>query len=143
MRDVLVYHNPDSMGYPASDVMEPVIVTNKRVGEEAIGDRIWLITGEGRPRRYYLRGYITASGIQSGDDDGFRTRVSGDKGHFSNGLIDISDEEWLPELKRSQGNFAFGYQIIKDPRFVRGLERAFDRSKRHSATQILSSSQAR
>ncbi|MEO7733556.1 MAG: hypothetical protein ABIY55_21515 [Kofleriaceae bacterium] len=124
MKDVLVYHNPDAMGYPASEVKEPVIVTNKRVGEDAKGDRIWLITGEGRPRRYFLRGWFTVSEVVSGEDDGFRTQVSGSKAHFFRPMREISDEVWLPDFRRSQGNFAFGYQVIGQPRFVRGLEKA-------------------
>jgi hypothetical protein len=130
MKDVLVYHNPDSMGYPASEVTEPVIVTNKRVGAEALGDRIWLITGEGRPRRYFLRGFFTATRVESAEDKGFRTRVWGDQAHFTKSMIEITDEEWFPDLRQSQGNFAFGYQVIKDPRFVRGLVRTFQRSER-------------
>lgn len=134
MKDVIVYHNPDAMGYAASEVTDPVIVTNKRVSSEAIGDRIWLITGEGQPRRYYLCGYFNATEVEPAEDEGFRTRVRGEHTHFTRKMIAISDEEWFPDLRRSQGNFAFGYQVIKEPRFVQGLEEAIRRSSANSVT---------
>ena len=130
VKDILVYHNPDSMGYPASDVKEPVIVTNKRVGRETIGDRIWLITGEGQPRRYFLRGVFTVNKIESGEDEGFRTRVWGNEARFFRPMVELSDTKWFPDLRRSQGNFAFGFQVMNVPRFVRGLEKAASSSSK-------------
>lgn len=124
MPDIVVYHNPDSMGLPASDVDEPDIFTNKRVSHAAVGNRIWLLTGEGRPRRFFLRGVFTISGIGAGDERGFRTRIRGAHARFFSPMIDLTNEEWFSDFKRSQGNFASGSQAIGDERVVRGLEAA-------------------
>lgn len=110
------------MGYPASEVTAPVIVTNKRVSEGAIGSRIWLLTGKGRPRRFFLRGLFTITRVESGEDEGFRTRVWGTGERFFDHMIELTHEDWFEDFKRSQGNFAFGFQPITDDRFIRGLE---------------------
>ena len=121
MVDYIVYHNPDSMGYPASQVTKLEIVTDKQV-KSAIGSRVWLLTGEGRPRRFYIRGYFVVDVIDSGDEDGFRTRLSGADGRLFEPMLDLTDESWFPELMRRQGNFAFGLQRIGDEKIVRCLE---------------------
>ena len=123
MAEVIVYHNPDSMGYPASQVVEPVILTNKRVSKDAVGDRIWLITGDGKPRKFFLRGFFIATNVESGEEEGFRTRVMGVNEHFFSPMIELKGA-WFEDLKRSQGNFAFGYQVVTEGRFVQGLEKA-------------------
>lgn len=122
MADIVVYHNPDSMGFPATDVSEPDIVTNKPVSSASAGSRIWLLTGEGRPRRYFLRGVFVLSEIGAGDERGFRTRIRGTDAQFFTPMVELTHEEWFPDFKRSQGNFAFGFQRISDDRFIRALE---------------------
>jgi hypothetical protein len=101
MRDIVVYHNPDSMRFPATDVEEPEIVTNKPVSGTAIGGRIWLLTGEGEPRHFFLRGVFTITEIGAGDERGFRRRVSGTDARFFTPMIELTNEEWLPDFKRS------------------------------------------
>jgi hypothetical protein len=128
MADVAVYHNAERMGYDASVVREPVVVTNKRVSARAIGDRVWLIVGLGRPRRFWLRGTFVVSEIESGADEGFRTRVWGRDERFFEPMIELTDAPWFGAFKRSQGSFAFGWQTIRDARFVRALERCAARA---------------
>jgi hypothetical protein len=53
VKHFVVYHNPEKMGYAAEAVPELCFVTNKPVGN-LIGNRIWLIQGEAKPRRYVL-----------------------------------------------------------------------------------------
>lgn len=124
MADVAVYHNPHAMGYPATEVREPVIVTNKRVTPDSLGDRVWLLTGAGQPRRFFLRGVFTVSRIESAEDEGYRTRVWGSDARFFSPMIELTGRAWFRDLQRSQGNFAFGYQVISDSRLIRGLEAA-------------------
>jgi hypothetical protein len=126
---VAVYHNAESMGYEASEVTEPVVVTNKRVSAGAIGSRLWLLVGLGRPRRFYLRGTFVVAEIESGADEGYRTRIWGRDARFFEPMIALNDEPWFEDFKRSQGSFAFGYQTIRDERFVRGLERCARRAR--------------
>lgn len=120
MADFLVYHNPDKMGYPASDVTELSIVTN-RSASGAKGARVWLVTGEGQPRVFKLRGYFIVDQVGRSDHPDFKIEVSGSAGRLFKRMPDLNDLDWFADFKRSQGNFAFGFQPIKDPRFVKGL----------------------
>jgi hypothetical protein len=115
------------MGFSVAASREPYFLTNKRVSREAIGTRVWLLTGEGRPRRYYLRGTFTVHRLESGADEGFRTRVWGAGARFLSPMVEVTDAEWFDAFRRSQGSFAFGFQAIADPRFVRALERTLRR----------------
>jgi hypothetical protein len=89
---------------------------------------LWLVTGEGRPRRYYLRGWFIVSEIESGDDEGFRTRVIGREARLFARWVEIGGAPWFELLRRSQGGFAFGYQAIRDPSLVRALEQVAKRA---------------
>ena len=122
MKDYIVYHNPDVMGYPASQVNTLEIVTN-HVAKKATDGRVWLLTGEGRPRKYYLRLYFTIESVGSGEDVGFRTRVSGTNGKIFDPMPNLDGEDWLPGLKRDTGNFSFGFRAIRSPRITDGLEK--------------------
>ena len=124
MAEVVVYHNPDSMDYPATQVVTADVVTNKEVGQQFAGSRVWLVTGEGTPRRYYLRLTFRITRIESGHADGFRTRISGDELRLCNPMVEITREPWLPELRKAMGNFAFGFQTLRDLKLIRGLEQA-------------------
>jgi hypothetical protein len=121
MRDFLIYHNPDSMGRSARELTELAVVTDKPVSSIQ-GDRIWLLTGEGQPRRFYLVAWFIADQIGSGADSGFGTCIAGQHGKFFRPIKELNSLEWFDDFKRSQGNFAFGLQPIKDERFVRGLQ---------------------
>jgi hypothetical protein len=128
VRDAVVYHSPERMGYSVAGSREPYFLTNKRVSRGALGTRVWLITGEGRPRRYWLRGTFTVASLESGDDEGFRLRVRGRGARWLSPMVDLTDAEWFDAFRRSQGSFAFGFQGIADARFVRALERALERA---------------
>jgi hypothetical protein len=129
-RDAAVYHSPERMGCSAAANREPYFLTNKRVSPDAIGTRVWLLTGEGRPRRYYLRGTFTIARLESGADEDFRTRVWGTDARYLSPMVDVTDADWFDAFRRSQGSFAFGYQAIADPRFVRALERTLQAAAR-------------
>jgi len=121
MQDVVVYHNPDVMGYPASEVSSLSIVTNKKVGDVR-GARVGLLTGEGSPRTFYLCGYFTIEKVESGVEEGVQGRLTGSKGRLLNPMPMLNKEDWLADFKRSQGNFAFGLQSITKQECVQGLE---------------------
>ena len=122
MSHYIVYHNPDSMGYPASEITGFSVVTDKPAPPDLEGSTIWLLTGQGTPRRYYLVQRFTADRIESGEDQGFRTRVAAETGDHFHPMIRIDEEEWFRDFLRSQGNFSFGLQRISDDRFITGLE---------------------
>ena len=122
MRHFLAYHTPEKMGYSAEDVTELCIVTNKAVGN-LMGDRIWLIQGEGKPRKYFLRGTFVVASIGTDADDGFRYIVRGREGELFRRHIPIGTLPWFDRFKKSQGNFAFGLQRISDEAVVKELKR--------------------
>jgi hypothetical protein len=107
---------------PASRVSELEVVTDKRV-RDVVGDRIWLITGEGKPRTYYLVSVFTVEKVEDASSSGFQTRLRGSNGQLFRPMINLSVEDWMPDLVRCLGNFAFGFQRISDDRFVNHLER--------------------
>jgi hypothetical protein len=121
MSHYIVYHNPDKMPFPASESALTVL-TNKTVSQNVCGSTIWLITGEGRPRQFYLVLNFIADVVESGEDEGFRTRVRGEHGHKFDPMVRIDDQAWFGQLKRRQGNFAFGFNSINDDRVVAGFE---------------------
>ncbi len=121
MSNYIVYHNPDKMAFPASE-SDLTVLTNKTVSHNVCGSTIWLIKSEGRPRQFYLVLNFVADVVESGEDEGFRTRVRGEHGHKFDPMIRIDDQPWFEELKRRQGNFSFGFSSINDDRVIAGLE---------------------
>ena len=121
MRHLVAYHNPEKMGYSADEVTDLCVVTNKAV-DSLIGDRIWLIQGEGKPRKYVLRGTFIVASTGPDEEDGFRYVVRGYEGELFVPHIPVGILPWFERFKRSQGNFAFGLQPI-DEAVVRELKR--------------------
>jgi hypothetical protein len=90
------------------------IVTNKLPPTSGVlGRRVWLIVGEGIPRRYYLRQTFITDEIQPAPIDGFEHLVRGRHGRRFRALR-IDTEPWFREFQRSQGNFAFGLNPIRE-----------------------------
>ena len=129
MRHFVVYHNPEKMGYSADAIAELCIVTNKPVNN-LIGDRVWLIQGEGRPRKYVLRGTFVVDSTGPDMDDGFRYIVRGRDGELFRPPIPIGTLPWFHRFKQTQGNFAFGLQRISDEAVVDELKRICGRALR-------------
>jgi hypothetical protein len=121
--DFVVYHNPDSMGYPAEQVDTLSIVTDKSANT-ALGSRIWLITGEGTPRTFYLCGWFTATSVGPDPNGDFNTVVEGTVGVMlrKKRWPILNHLPWFPPFKENQGNFAFGFQPINQRAVVQGLE---------------------
>jgi hypothetical protein len=129
MKDYVVYHNPDVMGHPATSVDPCRIVTNKTVTEEIIGSRVWLITGEGRPRAFFLRSCFMVDQVVSGTEHGFKTKLLGKHCRTFDPMVSLSDQAWFEEFKRTQSNFSFGLQAITDHDFILEFEKLTDKAK--------------
>jgi hypothetical protein len=127
MSDYVVYHNPDRMGYPASEVDVLAIVTNKPA-TGAKGARVWLIT-RGKPKQYWLRGIFTVDSVERSSHPKYRTQVAGRAGTLFDPMLRLDEEPWFDEFKNEQGNFAFGFQPINNPAAVKGLQAVAERSK--------------
>ena len=121
MKDFLVYHNPDVMGIDVTKMSPLSIVTNKPVTADVKGNRVWLLTASGRPRTFLLRSCFIVDQVDQ-NVDGFQTKLSGATGQVFDPMIELNDEKWFGDFKKSQGNFAFGLQRIQDERFILGLE---------------------
>lgn len=93
-----------------------------------------MLTGRGAPRIFLLRSYFIVDYIQSGTGDGFETKLSGKSGKKLEPMVELNNEEWFEDFRRSQGNFSFGLQRIKQERFIRGLEMvaSVSKSAKHS-----------
>jgi hypothetical protein len=120
MNEFVVYHNPDSMGYTGKDVEDLGIYTSKTC-KDVLGANIWIIAGEGRPRRYYLRAMFVASEIAASDNPNFKHVVRGKAGHFLYPMPRIDEQPWFPSFRKSQGNFAFGFSPTKVSVSIAGL----------------------
>ncbi|MCA1717636.1 MAG: hypothetical protein LC781_12710 [Actinobacteria bacterium] len=123
MTDFVVYHNPDVMGYRAESVDRLAIVTDKSANG-VDGHQIWVLTGEGRPRTYYLCGWFVADRVTPDPSLRFATMVTGSSGKMlpKRSWPILNDQEWFPSLRCSQDNFAFGLQPISDSDVIRGLK---------------------
>ena len=122
MKDYIVYHNPDRMGGPVTSVDPWKIVTNKSVTDEIIGSRVWLITGEGRPRTYYLCSWFFVDEVTSGRQHGFKTQLKGNNYRTFLPMINLSDHVWFSDFRQALINFRGGLQSITSPDFVSKLE---------------------
>jgi hypothetical protein len=132
MADFVVYHTADRMGYSAAAVRGFSLLTNKNV-PSVIGSKLWLITGEGTPRVYYLRGHFTPNRRTRTEESGFMWLVEGPP---TSGVklprkrwAVLNGRPWFVDFRRSQGNFAFGLQAIRDERFIRELENALTQAR--------------
>jgi len=63
MLDYVVYHKAEVMGYEVIDVDNLAFYTKKST-KGVIGSRVWLIAGEGSPRKYKLRAMFIVSAIE-------------------------------------------------------------------------------
>jgi hypothetical protein len=111
------------MGFPVTSVDPCRIVTNKTVKKEIVGSRVWLITGEGKPRTFFLRSCFVVDQVVSGTEHGFKTKLLGKHCRTFDPMVGLSNQDWFDDLKRTQSNFNFGLQVIRDHNFVLGFER--------------------
>jgi hypothetical protein len=124
MADYIAYHNPDTMQYPGSQVDELKVLT-KHPGKCSTGDRVWLVVGEGKPRKYFLRLFFIVSSIEPAQEERFSTVIRGGDGQFFDPPMPVLHSEgWFVELKAKMLNFRGGFQPIKTPEAIRGLEKA-------------------
>ncbi len=116
MEHYVQYHNPDIVGTDVDYVAEHedfAVGTNKRPGN-ILGHRIWLIGGEGRPRRYYLCYSFIADKIVDAHDGQFRYTISGTAGQRFIPPRDLTDEPWFGLFLRYNANFSLGLRRIPE-----------------------------
>jgi hypothetical protein len=123
--DFVQYHDSEAAGYGCAEIKQLQVFTNKSLQwleERVVGGSVWLITGGGRPRRYFLCQTFVADEMRPARATGFEHAVLGKCGtHF--GGLRIDGEPWFREFQGSQGNFAFGLNPVES-RFVEDFERS-------------------
>ena len=129
MRDFVVYHNTGKMG---GDPGPFTAVTRKALAEKIVGDRIWLIAGNGtRKKVYTLASCFIVGQVSKPESAEFSFLLSGTEGKVFDPPIPLNDLEWFPEFLRSQRNFRSGLQVVTDAKVVTHLEKASSGTQRH------------
>jgi hypothetical protein len=126
MKNYVQYHNTEKMGYAALEAASGYfqISTNKPT-QEVVGNRIWLFAGKGKPRRYFLAFVFIAENFSTVSEQDFFYQVRGREGKVFDPSLEVTHYPWFRELLRSQGNFAFGLNIL-DERYIPYLEKLLE-----------------
>lgn len=120
MEHYVQYRNPALVG---GDCLEGiggtfVIGTNKGLVHRLPGNTVWLICGQGRPRRYFLRSRFLVDTIgEEEPPEIFRFYAQGQQGHWFQPPLPLDGLPWFAEFRHLQSNFSFGLNPIPD-RFV-------------------------
>jgi hypothetical protein len=104
--------------------------THKPVSNEAVGGRLWLITGEriskGKLVRFYLRSSFVIISTGQSDSKGFDTQITGNNNNASvwdrAKMPPLNDEEWFPRLRKTQF-WSLGFHRISDLAVISGLKK--------------------
>lgn len=118
------YRNPALVG---GDCLQGIggpfaIGTNKGVVWRLPGHQVWLICGQGRPRRYFLRNYFIVDTVgEEQRDNLFRFYAQGQQGRWLQPPLPLDGLPWFYEFRRVQSNFSFGLNRMTEP-FVRVFE---------------------
>lgn len=124
MEHFVQYRNPALVGDDCTQGIGGTfaIGTNKGTVRRLPGHKVWLICGQGRPRRYFLRNWFVVDEIGEDPDSAhFRFYAQGQVGHWFQPPIPLDGLPWFREFRRVQSNFSFGLNRISEP-FVAELE---------------------
>lgn len=108
------------MGYPALNINNLAIYTKKPT-DGIKGNRIWLIAGEGHPRKYFLRATFIINSVAPSKNPEFTTRVIGTDGQLLDPMPLLNSELWFPDFVKEQGRFAFGFNRINNVMAIEAL----------------------
>lgn len=122
MKHYLLYHKIEVMGYSLDTVNDFVAFTNKKVSDEIIGNKLWLITGEGKPKVFSLKMYFILDDVKSGAEKDFKTKLIGIEGKILNPMIRIDNLPWFDEFRNQMANFV-GFSEIKQQKFIDEFEK--------------------
>ncbi len=125
MEHYVQYHNADVRGFSCFELSPNEgfsIVTNKALAKtKLVGNRVWLIGGEGKPRRYYLCLTFIVEQVEEIKGE-FQYLASGQKGQFFDPPIFLNDLPWFKDFLHSQQNFSMGLRKIKST-YVAALQK--------------------
>lgn len=120
MNNYVQYHNTEQRGYSCED-LDVLRVYTRRPVDRLPGQRLWLISGEGRPRRYYLCMVFRVDEVGLADDPARGNYVRGTEGRMFRPPIPFDELPWFPDFLKSQQNFSLGLRQV-EPQYVQALE---------------------
>jgi hypothetical protein len=127
VRHFVQYHNPDKVGRGVETTTSLYVYTNKYLPALPIeGSVVWLVAGEGRPRRYFLAYWFVAETVEAADHPAFLHRIAGRVGGFLRPKARLDLLPWFPEFRRAQGNFAFGLNPLTASEWVEAFAELAD-----------------
>jgi hypothetical protein len=85
-----------------------------------LGGTVWLVTGKGRPRHYFLCSSFVVDKVDRGNAGRFRNSATGSMGQDCD--IEIGNQPWFPELLKTTGNFGLGLLPISSKAIIQGLQ---------------------
>jgi hypothetical protein len=102
------------------DAEEHIGIGTSKPVERLLGNTVWLIAAEGKPRRYYLTHRFVVDEIGSHEEGA--CFANGIQGALFRPRIALNDRPWFKKSLKSQSNFSLGVQPIKQE-FVVPLEK--------------------
>jgi hypothetical protein len=117
------YHKTDEYGPPECRPGDFTIHTSKSV-DGLHGCTIWLISGEGSPKKYFIGCYfvVDETGDHPSDKPGFKHWASGKQGQKLRPPIPLDGFPWFHDLRASLFEFGAGLSDIQ-PKTSAKLER--------------------
>ena len=105
------------MGLQTAPPDEMSIGTNKPYPmlKALLGNVVWLIGGEGRPRHYSLRYVFVVNEIGACDDPPFQWYAQGAEGRIFWPPLPLERDQWLTGFLRRQANFSLGLRELWRP----------------------------
>lgn len=123
MRHFVQYHNTELMGYSCDEGDDDLfsIVTNKSTADLE-GHTVWLISGEGRPRKYALCEVFIVDEVGETDEtSAFKFYAEGEGTAFRP-PISLNHLSWFKQFLAAYQNFSLGLREIKEETYIRELE---------------------
>lgn len=122
MKNYLLYHNPEKMGYSLDTVTDFNAYTDRKVKDENIESKVWLLTGEGKPKEFFLKMYFIIDDIKSGLEKEFKTKLIGREGKILKSMIRIDNLPWFEGFKKQMAYFV-GFAEIRHKKYIDELEK--------------------
>jgi HNH endonuclease len=119
MRHFVAYHSAEKMGYEYEPIGEYAFFSRKALTilERTIGSMVWVINGsrsKARNMTYTLCAVYTPDEVVDANEAEFDYIVAGTVGHDFDPPIELNHLPWFAGFFKSQSNFSFGINEIKD-----------------------------
>ncbi|HEY6332642.1 MAG TPA: DUF3883 domain-containing protein [Blastocatellia bacterium] len=125
----IAYHNTDTFGPVGQSGNASggpfLVLTNKRLSNVP-ESRVWLVSGEGKPRRYFLCSSFVVDETGPSKRPGFKHFVKG-KGVRFEPPIELTRLGWFRELLKAHQNFSLGLRKVSSAAFVGEMEKLLGR----------------